>query len=53
VGTVENGRRWCLGGRGGDGWWGFLDFREDLRWGMEKERGRGVRPKGENGEKVT
>jgi hypothetical protein len=31
-------------------WWGFLDFREDLRWGTEKERGRGVRLKGENGE---
>jgi hypothetical protein len=21
VGTVENGRRWCSGGRGGGGWW--------------------------------
>jgi hypothetical protein len=50
---------WRMAGSGvsvvgeGDGWWGFLDFMEDLRWGTEKERGRGVRPKGENGEKVT
>jgi hypothetical protein len=21
VGTVEKGRRWCLGGGGGGGWW--------------------------------